>query len=182
MTQRSKRFKLPKWAILLLCTVFVCVAALGARYWWGEKVRYLESSIPAPNGTWWYTEHTTQTWADSHSKYFIVRKEDLVFNASWESIIAHFDKWLTNRGWRKYGEVPYSACQYALPESRLLDDIEGSHLIFYRKRDPQDWTVGPKACLAIWPAGIGDYYVVFVTNNPSWFTVFADEVSHPKPR
>lgn len=190
-TQLSKRFKLPKWAVILLGAVFVCITIAGAVHWWVERPRYLESSIPAPDGRWWYTEYTTQTWTGGHSKYFIVRKEKWVFgndceddHVAWESIVAHFDKWLTNRGWIKYGERNGTACEYLLAESRLLDHVEGSHLVFYRQRDPQDWTVAPEACLAIWPidAEADGYIVVFVTKNPSWYTVFVDEFTHPKAR
>jgi hypothetical protein len=162
--------------------VFVCVIVLIGVYWWANKPHYIELSVPAPGGDWSYTERTIQIWTDSGARYFIVRRETYAYGGecrdgydTWESVVAHFDQWLTNHGWTEYGNAYDTPCNLFLPESQFLDYGENGYLV-YKHLEAEPYTEAPTVCLAIWPIGydIDGYHIVLVTGNPSWFTMLMD--------
>lgn len=175
-----------RWVIFLLGVILLCVAA----YSGAVTPRHIEIAIPGPKGYWDYTEHTMRIWESSEKREAIVRKEALLFYAHTggneenlaQIIAAYFDSPLREQGWIYHGDWKDACDEYLLPESRFSSDVEDMYLVFYRKRDPQDWVPSPELCVGIWPynANKTAYVVVLTTKNPSWFTVFDYEFSHPR--
>ena len=152
-----------------------------------ERPRYINLDIDAPNsqlsrGGWSKTERIVQTWSDSYSKFYILRKESGARSeefSSWQEVADYFDAWLSSNGWVLHPSPLFTSCQTWLPEAAFLEPGEGGYLVYYRT-EREMFDLAPLVCLAIVPysydGNVQGYDVIIITGNPSPYTQFLRDI------
>ena len=173
-----------KWLLYVLSGLLGCLLVyFGIVYFirfLDNQPRFIEVDVNLPNNkAWHYTDRTVRIW-DGNSKYFISRREAIVFpDASdnfdtQESVREYIDEQLLRSGWKEVRYDGWFPCDTVLPESNILE--WGSTYFGYKQ---EDWDKAefnsPTVCLAVWPIENYDgIYVVVMTDNPSLLTLWKD--------
>jgi len=178
--------KFPKWLLIILAIVFSCSII----YWVSERPRYIDIPISIPKNDWDQSTYSIKKQEYSGAKSYILRKETMLnFRNDQETeiqdvegMIDYFNEKLFDHGWEMLSEGTSAYCEWLIPESAYLSEIQNRYLARYRPIGADQFSKVGEVCLAIiysFDNCGGSYDVIFVTKNDYWFDVLAYEFAHP---
>jgi hypothetical protein len=164
---KDKYFSVKIPAITLFI-VFVFILFPGLPLIYDHWPRYIVLDPPVPEYVFVTSEHKTTyipysgNNAFDNDKSWIWRKEydflPIGNNLDTaESIIAYFDKWLNEQGWKRFEEQGFPCG--GMIEAEFLN--RGENLFAYLPKDTKNSYYAPAVCLAVWPYATADDAVGF---------------------
>jgi len=171
---RARLARLVSIAVALGLCVIAYIFFLSPRY---LILRVSPPMADLPRGGWYYQERTTQTWSDAlpGARYFLWRARASAYGpryASWQDVIAYFDRQLTALGWEAHPN-PQGLCQNHFPEAQFLPAGQNGYTAYVRKGSDPDQPI-PFVCLGVHSrnGSVQGYDVVIQSVNPSFLLVF----------
>ena len=161
--------------------------------WYFFTPSYLDIYVPLPSyhdDIWNHTNHSTFSYAGRSGVEYVVRRDGTAYAdvVGWQNAgdgLAHFDRWLGERGWERTEMYPEG--DPVLPESKFLKF--GQTFAVYTQPDDRSGFNGTvrgamgRVTVAVWPVSdesdvsdcrLAGFNVVVVTAKPSFLKAFAD--------